>query len=278
MRYELQIVTSEPSFPSAEELVADVRARGISQVMVAASGGFDDAQASPRLLVEEEGGARVLVGFERSEHARFLASSLLGAPEPLQARLDAGDREVLARACTAFRLSVSQAGQGPADGVRLLVQLADALIERGGGVLLDAQMQLLWGASRWKAERALGEVDVRRHVVIHAEPTEAGLWMHTHGLLKFDRPDLEIFGVAEAQVEAGAGLLNHFARSLASGGALRVGDEAVLPGGHRVRVERGGRPPHDFEGEALCLVDAPGPEPRTAPHHVALALQAFLRG
>src|SRR5258706_5702734 len=159
MRYELQIVTDAAAFPTADALVAAVRARGVSEARIAAQGGFDDPSASPRLLVEEQGGGRVLVGFEREDHALFLAQALLAAPEPLLERLDDYDRACLERACTAYRLSVSQGGDSPADAVRLLAQLADALLEHAGhAVVLDSQMQLLWGAARWRSERELGDI------------------------------------------------------------------------------------------------------------------------
>lgn len=255
MRYELEIVAAVPSFPSAEEVVAGVEARGTWRPRVAARAGFDRPEDSPRLLLEADAGARVLVAYERFAYASRLVQRLLHAPEPLRARLTDADLESLRVANAVFRLSVNQAGSYPANAVRFQVQIADALVERFGGVLVDPQMQLVWGAERWRAEGAWGELDLRRHVVIHAEPLPAGLWLHTHGLVKFDRPDLELFDVAESQVEDGALLLQRIARRLCAGTSVAAGD-ALDVGGFSVRFVRGGdQTPNDYDNACLRVVD-----------------------
>jgi hypothetical protein len=139
--------------------------------------------------------------------------------------------------------------------VRFQVHLADALVDRFGGVLLDPQMQLVWGAERWRADRALGDVDVRRHVVLHADVLCGSVWMHTHGLVKFGKPDLEILGLREEEMDAGARLLNHLARHLSGGAVLAPGDRLEV-GGARVVFQVGGtEQPNDFDNECLRIVD-----------------------
>lgn len=270
MRYELQIVTRVDAFPAPDEVVRDVVSRGLFHPKVAASGGFDRVEDSPRLLLEDDAGARVLIAFERFAHASLLAQQLLGAPEPLLRRLTAPDLSSLEHANAAFRLTVVQQGIDAANAVRFQVQIADALVDRYGGVLVDPQMQLVWGAERWRADRSLGELEVRRHVVIHADLLDTGYWLHTHGLVKFGRPDLEIFAVPEEEVGAGVRILNEIAERSMSGEELRAGDRIEL-GAARVRLAAGGQhTPNDFDNTCLRVEDdAPGKGGPGAPMAIA---------
>jgi hypothetical protein len=255
MPYELLIITSDGAWPSPEEIAEQVRSRGVFEASVVASGGFDDAAASPRVVLEEPGGARLLLCFEGAAHASAIARALLDeAPEALHARLDDDDRASLRGACATVTLQVSMAGKGPADGVRLLVQTADVLVARRAAVLLDPQMQLAFGGARWMAELGCDEADVRRHVVIHVEelPQDAR-WLHTHGLEKFSRPELEMIVDAEAHVDAGVQFLHHVARQLASGAAIRPGETVEVGAGVRLRVSKGGSLRGDLEGDVLRI-------------------------
>jgi hypothetical protein len=256
MRYELEIVAQAPRFPTPDELASAVSARGIFQPQVVSSAGFDRPEDSPRLLLEEESGARVLVAFEREPYAAQLASELLLAPAPLRQRLSELDRQALRAANAAFRLSVVRPGADPANAVRFQVQIADALVDRFGGVLLDPQVQLLWGAESWRSAGTAGDLDLRRHLVIHAEDHEAGLWVHTHGMLRFGKPDLELFEVPPALLERAAELLSEVARYLVSGGEVAAGDTLAVGGAELAFCAGGAEQPNDFDNECLRIADA----------------------
>lgn len=253
MRYELQIVTADGSIPEPEELAERVATRGGFRPWVVTSVGYERAEDSPRILLEEQAGARILVAAERGAAATEVATAILAAPPALLERLETGDRRLLETARATYRLSVNRPGSNPANAVRFQVHVADALLDRAAGVTLDPEMQLVWGSDAWRAARELGELDVRRHVVIHAEPLPAGkVWLHTHGLIKFGRPDLEMSDVAEAQVESRVMVLNEVARHLSHGGELALGEEALL-GPYRVRAAPAGIPPVESDLDNDCV-------------------------
>ena len=52
-----------------------------------------------------------------------------------------------------------------------------------------------FGPTGWPVENAHPEFDAREHVHIHIE-SDSG-WLHTHGLIKFGRPEMEIYGVPD---------------------------------------------------------------------------------
>lgn len=224
MRYEVMIVSDAERVPSPDALLNDVRARGLFQVERIAQGGYDDPADSPRLVVAESGGARVLLGFERGEAAQASGASLLAAPPPLTARLSEDDRALLERARLTCHLRVSEPGGELGSALRFMVQLVDALVEQMPGVVVDPQMMSLFGAQRWREARALGEAELRRHVCLHAEEGSAGLTVRTYGMVKFDRPELCVEEVPEALATQAALLLDRVARQLASGAELRTGD------------------------------------------------------
>ena len=230
MRYELMIVSDTETVPAPEALLDDVHARGLLRVEAIARGGFDDPADAPRLVVAEEGGARVLVGFERAAYATAVGASLLDAPAPLSERLSVEDRALLERARLACHLRVSEPGSELGSALRLVVQLADALVLRMGGVVVDPQMMTLFGARRWLADRELGEVELRRHVMIHEEPIGDAFTLRTYGLVKFDRPELCVCEVPEADAEVAARLLDRVARMLAAGAKLADGERVQLAG------------------------------------------------
>ena len=64
---------------------------------------------------------------------------------------------------------------------------------------MDTAAFRFFGPGGWPVEADLAvenpypEFDVREHVQIHIETDSR--WFHTHGLIKFGRPEMEIYGV-----------------------------------------------------------------------------------
>jgi hypothetical protein len=87
--------------------------------------------------------------------------------------------------------------EAPGDDVRATVIFATALAKRlaalGDGVVMDTSGYRFFGPTGWAVENPIPEFDVREHVHIHIEADSR--WFHTHGLIKFGRPELEIYDV-----------------------------------------------------------------------------------
>ncbi len=77
--------------------------------------------------------------------------------------------------------------------------------------------------------RARAWKGARSEIAIHSVARSDGLWIHTHGLLEHELPELEIRGAPTWAMEPGAKLLNHLADYLANP------EKPVLPG-HLVEV------------------------------------------
>ena len=109
----------------------------------------------------------------------------------------------------AWRMIIEMAK--PAEDVLETVIFCTRLTQRlaalGDGVVMDTYAYRFFGPEGWPVEEPNPEFDVREHMHIHIE-SDSG-WVHTHGLIKFGRPEMEIYDVpAELQVVAFATLLD----------------------------------------------------------------------
>lgn len=144
-------------------------------------------------------------------------------PSLLDAARQAGE-------CWLLRGSV----QDPADldGLRGLIGTIAALCDQGGVAVVDPQMLSLFGAAPWRQRYfARDAFQARDHVLIlaDADPDEATrMRVHTRGLRKFARPDLDIRNVPAA-------LVNH-AGELAQGFVEFQCDGGVIADGHVVEL------------------------------------------
>lgn len=70
---------------------------------------------------------------------------------------------------------------------------ADSLAAELRGVILDffAQRVVMPGARQVQDKQY--DIDPREHLSIHVVAEPSGLWVHTHGLVKFGRPEFELF-------------------------------------------------------------------------------------
>jgi hypothetical protein len=82
----------------------------------------------------------------------------------------------------------------------------------------------------WMNRLAIGAVNVDDAIVARSEG-EGTWWVRTHGAARFDVPDLELYGLAKAQVAAGESLLAHVHEQLLRTGLkteLRAADGTPL--------------------------------------------------
>lgn len=102
-------------------------------------------------------------------------------------------------------LEMGDPGKSVRDTVIFATRVAQRLAELGEGVVLDHFAYRFFGPAGWAVEEPNPEFDAREHVHIHME-TDSG-WFHTHGLIKFGRPEIEIYDVPAELHGAAYGLL-----------------------------------------------------------------------
>ncbi len=99
------------------------------------------------------------------------------------------------------------------------------LLEVTEGAAVDPAAQRCYG--RASLARFNG-ADPLAHVAFHSELWDAdSRWLHTHGLQKFGRPELDLGGVPISLEEDGLAFLRDVAESLARGAQLAAGQEIV---------------------------------------------------
>lgn len=176
--------------------------------------------------------------------------------------------DLLRRARSRFVISIRPEPASAVGAVQTALGAALALIGRRKGVLHDLSAERL--LMRDELEAILGretfavEDHVSLHLVMDATADEA--WLHSHGMEKFGRSDLETFSLDAARGRDAGRLMNQLLLSSAlhtrplvserieiPGGALRVfPSESLRPGVTSIPPEELLR--HD--GPYLCLVDA----------------------
>lgn len=111
------------------------------------------------------------------------------------------------------------------DSVLFGVNLADRIGYLANGLVYDVDGCRRYAPGQWQVDAPIGEVDVREHVTLHVERGEHdALWLHTHGLIKFGRPEIEMVGVPrEIKLEASALLLN-VSQCVLDGTIMKPGD------------------------------------------------------
>jgi tetratricopeptide (TPR) repeat protein len=127
------------------------------------------------------------------------------------------------------------------------------------GVALDPAAQRAYG--RTQLAQLAAATEPVAHIALHAEPWGAdGFWLHTHGLQKFARPELELLGVPSAFEQEGRTLILELAENLARGIRLSAGQEVDLDDLGRLMALT---VPADVDHQApqgrLRLVDVPTP-------------------
>lgn len=135
------------------------------------------------------------------------AEELFDYPEELILRnardLTDHDRQTLKDARMIVRVRLSSHYRG-ADGIVFTTRFVEAVRGLVNGVVQDADSHMLWGQESWQTTvkdsvKGLIGSQVRIEVL-----DEGGLlWIHTHGMQKFGRPELEMEGIP-AEYAAGA--------------------------------------------------------------------------
>jgi hypothetical protein len=102
-------------------------------------------------------------------------------------------------------LTMEKPGKDVRNTVVFATRIAQRLATLADGVVMDTCAYRFFGPDGWPVEDPNPEFDVREHVHIHME-SESN-WFHTHGLIKFGRPELEIYDVPPDLQTTALGLL-----------------------------------------------------------------------
>lgn len=163
------------------------------------------------------------------------------------------------------RLYIAEHGFDPLMGVLNFTKLVDSFLRHGGGIGVDVETGLAVHGGDWRNEGPQS-FDVAKHVVVHVEETGTDLfWMHTHGLCKFLRPELEAYDIPGRLVEGVWARLMEAANEAAVGALVREGD--LVGDGHQpLYIRHGRKRPDDDSSHNLRkrveLVDvSPNQEP-----------------
>lgn len=112
------------------------------------------------------------------------------------------------------------------DAVLFQMELADRLALLSEGVVLDQEARRYYLPSGWRVANAARPLDAREHVTVHQAPdSQDAVWVHTHGLSKFGRFELEIRDLPETLTEAACRLLMELCQILVNGGILLPGEK-----------------------------------------------------
>jgi hypothetical protein len=93
-------------------------------------------------------------------------------------------------------LTLEAPGKDVAETVVFATRIAQRLAALADGIVWDTAAFRFFGPAGWPVGEPIpefAEFDVREHVQIHIVSDSE--WFHTHGLIKFGRPELEIYGV-----------------------------------------------------------------------------------
>ncbi|HEU5439688.1 MAG TPA: tetratricopeptide repeat protein [Ktedonobacterales bacterium] len=125
-----------------------------------------------------------------------------------------------------LELRLSGGAVRPLDALEFTLKVVGVLLGLTDGVCLDPAAQRCFGRAQL-AQLTSG--DPLMHVTIHDEAWDAdSRWLHTHGMQKFGRPELDLVGVPLTLEPEGRALLCDVAVSLAAGALLAAGGELDL--------------------------------------------------
>lgn len=167
-------------------------------------------------------------------------------------------RERAAAARFQIVLVLSDPGEEVGAAVLALAALADRAAELTGGVVTDFAAQRMYAPGAWRIDEPIGELDVREHVIVHfVTDGQADAWVHTHGLAKFGRPELEVFDLESGSIEAVGRVLLEVGQYTMDGALIAPGQTMDLAG-LRLVAKAGEREPEHW-GDFAVLELAPVP-------------------
>jgi tetratricopeptide (TPR) repeat protein len=173
--------------------------------------------------------------------------------------LGADDIATLREGCMALDMRVTVLGERATPALTWATRVLLIMLGITEGVALDPAAQRAYG--RTQLAQLAAATQATAHIALHSESWGADeLWLHTHGLQKFARPELELLGVPRAFEAEGRTLILELADNLTQGISLSAGQEVDLDDLGRLMALS---VPSDVDHQApygrLRLVDVPEP-------------------
>ena len=146
------------------------------------------------------------------------------------------DMESLARSQMIVRMELNPTSTWGPESLKFIVGFVEGLRDLTDGLVQDAVSHTLWGHDAWMefTGKPLPEV-LADHLHLEALDEDGSIWLHTHGMLKFGLPDIEIEGIPTNLKKQAQDLIVMSASALISrkssrnmNGKLSVLDGAVL--------------------------------------------------
>ena len=197
-----------------------------------------------------------------ARHARAaLANMGEGAFGQLTRRLGAEDAQTLRTGTLTFDARLKADEEQSAESLRWAMDVLRTLVSLTGGAVVDPAAQTAWGAERLNA---MATGPYAAHLSIHDEAWGAdSRWLHTHGLQKFGRPELDLADVPVALRAEAEAFLAEVAENLAQGQRLIAGQEIDLDEqGTVIAVSVSPDGEHQAPFARLRLADTPEPGAR----------------
>lgn len=184
-----------------------------------------------------------------------------GAFNQLTRRLGAEDAQTLRAGTLALDMRVKADEQQIAESLRWAMSVLRALVSLTGGAVVDPAAQTAWGVTHLGAMQS-GPATTQ--IVVHDEAWGSdSRWLHTHGLQKFGRPELDLADVPVALRAESETLLLEVAENLAQGERLAAGQEIDMDDlGTVVAVTVAPDTEHQAPYTRLRLADSPAPGER----------------
>lgn len=209
-------------------------------------------------LAEPGGHATARLSVARHTHPA-LASMAESAFAGLTHGLGAQDVATLREGRLAFNLRVQVTDGTGALFIKWATKILLMVLGLGDGAAIDPAAQRSYG--RGELAALAGAESPAAHVAFHSEAWGAdALWLHTHGLQKFARPELDLAGVPQVFAPDARALLADVAERLILGDTLRAGQEIDLDDvGRLVAIAMPADVDHQAPFGRLRLVDEPQP-------------------
>ena len=209
-------------------------------------------------LSEPAGRATARLTVARHTHPA-LAGMAEAAFTGLTHGLGAQDIATLREGRLAFNLRVNVTDGTDAQFIKWATKILLMVLGIGDGAAIDPAAQRSYG--RGELAALAGAASPAAHVAFHTEAWGAdALWLHTHGLQKFARPELDLADVPQVFAPEARALLTDVAERLIQGDALRAGQEIDLDDmGQLVAIAMPADVDHQAPFGRLRLVDEPLP-------------------
>ncbi len=206
------------------------------------------------------GAASLRITVTRHESAA-LAGMGDGAFGLLTRRLGAEDAQTLRVGTLALDLRLKASEEQIVVSLRWAMSALRTLVSLTGGAVVDPASQTAWGAAQLSA---MTTGPATAQLTLHDEAWGAdSRWLHTHGLQKFGRPELDLAAIPVALHAEAEAFLLEVAENLAQGERLATGQEIDLEEqGAVVAVTVAPDGEHQAPYGRLRLADAPAPGAR----------------